>query len=200
MILIIDYGMGNLRSVAKAFESLGAQVLVSADPNDLTKADKIVLPGVGSFDHAVRELKKRCLFEPLKEAIQTKPYLGLCLGLQLLFRKSEEGKEEGLGIFEGTVKRFPAQLKVPHMGWNQVTFKSKDCPLWKSVPNESFFYFVHSFYATETSDGIEEGSTDYGVNFVSAVWKQKIFATQFHPEKSQKWGLQILKNFIEVAS
>lgn len=198
MILIIDYGMGNLRSVAKAFSHLGANVRVDHDPALIAKADKIVVPGVGSFDHAVHELKKRSLFEPLTTAIREgKPYLGLCLGLQLLFDSSAEGQEQGFGIVSGKVEKFPQGLKVPHMGWNQVEFVRADCPYWKGLENRSYFYFVHSYYVVPEDESVREGSTEYRIEFTSALWKENVFATQFHPEKSQENGLRLLKNYIE---
>lgn len=198
MILIIDYGMGNLRSVEKAFTHLGADVHVGSDPSMIPKADKIVVPGVGSFDHAVQELKQRSLFEPILQAISSgKPYLGLCLGLQLLFTNSEEGKEHGFGLIKGQVRKFPPNLKVPHMGWNQVQFTHSECPFWKGIPDGSFFYFVHSYFVVPDEPAVCEGKTEYGTNFISAVWKKNIFATQFHPEKSQEIGLRFLKNCLE---
>src|SRR3989338_4862663 len=164
MIIVIDYGMGNLRSVSKALESLGASVRVTSDPRDVARAEKLILPGVGAFDAAMRELAARKLVEPVKAAIASnKPYLGICLGLQLLFEHSEEGDVDGLGILRGTVKRFsfqstlhppPSTLKIPHMGWNQIVrHQTSDirhqngCPLLKGVADESYFYFVHSYYA-----------------------------------------------------
>jgi len=215
MIVVIDYGMGNLRSVSKALESLGAAVRVSSDSRDVERASKLILPGVGAFGAAMEELKRRGLVEPLKAAIAAgKPYLGICLGLQLLFEHSEEGDVDGLGVLGGTVKRFSfashltphtSHLKIPHMGWNQVfspqsTVHSPQngCPLLKDVPEESFFYFVHSYYGVPQDRSVVALETEYGTRFASMVWRDRLFATQFHPEKSQAVGLKLLKNFIDV--
>ena len=202
MIVIVDYGMGNLRSVFKALESLKAPVYVSSDPTDVAKADKIILPGVGAFPAAMRELASRKLIEPIKSAIaKGTPYLGICLGLQLLFEHSEEGEgAEGLGILPGSVKRFPgsSSLKVPHMGWNQVNGMQNGCPLLKEIPKGSFFYFVHSYYADPMDRSLVALETDYGTRFAAMVWRQNLFATQFHPEKSQAIGLRLLQNFIAL--
>ncbi len=198
MILIVDYGMGNLRSVEKAFQRLGASLRVSSDPRDIERADRIVVPGVGAFDHAVQELKSRNLFNSIIRAVQNgKPYLGLCLGLQLLFANSEEGKERGFGFIEGSVRLFDHDLKVPHMGWNQVNPKNQQSPLWKNLTNAPYFYFVHSFYAYPKDKSVIEAETDYGTNFASSVRVKNILATQFHPEKSQSNGLTFLKNYLE---
>lgn len=198
MIAIIDYGMGNLRSVEKAFAHLGADVRTTDDPAFLKSAQKIVVPGVGAFDHAVRELKRKGLFGPIVEAVKGgKPYVGLCLGFQLLFRRSEEGKEEGFGLLEGDVRKFPAGHKVPHMGWNDVVFPAGGCPYWKGMPANPFFYFVHSYYAAPQETQAYLGKTSYGIEFASVIWKKNIFAVQFHPEKSQANGLRLLKNIVE---
>jgi len=198
-IVIVDYGMGNLRSVQKAFEKNGARAVVTSDPRVVERAEKIVLPGVGAFTHAMRELKARKLVAPLRKKILSgTPYLGLCLGLQLLFEKSEEGSRvAGLGIIPGRVKRFRTGLKVPHMGWNTVAMK-KRCPLFKGAGKNDHFYFVHSFYAAPEDRSWVAGTTDYGQKFCSAVWKGNVFATQFHPEKSQAAGLRLIKNFVKL--
>jgi len=201
MIAVVDYGMGNLRSVAKALEQVGARVQVTSEVRAIEQAEKVVLPGVGAFDAAMRELEARQLIEPLKAALASrKPYLGICLGLQLLFDSSEEGQVGGLGIVPGTVKRFAstAALKVPHMGWNQVTFSLEGCPLWNGIPEGSFFYFVHSYYAAPRDVSCVAGETAYGRSFPSMVWRDRLFASQFHPEKSQAIGLRLLKNFVEL--
>ena len=219
MVVVVDYGMGNLRSVSKALESLGASVRVSSDPQDVARAEKIILPGVGAFPAAMRELTARKLVDPITDAIASgKPYLGICLGLQLLFDRGEEGEgANGLGILKGCVRRFRshavtqsrshAPLKIPHMGWNHVTSSQQSavssqqtsrCPLLKNIPDGSFFYFVHSYYADPTDRLVVALETDYGGPFASMVWRDKLFATQFHPEKSQSVGLQLLKNFIEL--
>lgn len=201
MIAVVDYGMGNLRSVSKALESLGAAVVVSGEASAIRKADKVVLPGVGAFPAAMRELKLRKLVDPVKEVIaQGKPYLGICLGLQLLFDRGEEGEgSEGLGVLRGSVRRFPESrtLKVPHMGWNQVT-QIKTCPLLSGIDPESYFYFVHSYYGDPSDPSVIALETDYGVRFTSMVWKDNVYATQFHPEKSQAMGLKLLENFIRL--
>ena len=271
MIVVIDYGMGNLRSVSKALESLGASVRVSSDPHEVAQAQKLILPGVGAFPAAMRELNARGLVEPIKVAIAFgKPYLGICLGLQLLFERGEEGEgADGLGILPGTVRRFGpgSHLKIPHMGWNQVmrtqekpnipVILAKDlhidvyepskavrlrhiptglivtcedepsqlrnkekamrllseklrgqgqsdvtgpreCPLLNGIPDGSFVYFVHSYYANPADRSIIALESEYSIRFTAMVWQGNLYATQFHPEKSQTLGLRLLKNFIEL--
>ncbi len=205
MIAIIDYGMGNLRSVEKAFEACGASPKVTSSARDIENAAKIVLPGVGAFTAAVGELKKRKLFDLVKKRLQSGvPYLGLCLGLQLLFEESEESegktKAPGFGLIKGKVRRFRLNpnFKIPHMGWNEIRIRKKNCPLFKGIKNEDYFYFVHSYYGVPKDESWNAAVTDYGVRFSSAVWKETIFATQFHPEKSQSSGLKIIKNFAEL--
>ncbi|MBI2104205.1 MAG: imidazole glycerol phosphate synthase subunit HisH [Candidatus Omnitrophica bacterium] len=204
MIVVVDYGMGNLRSVSKALESLGASVRVSSEPMAVAAADKLILPGVGAFPAAMRELSARKLVEPIKRFIASgKPYLGICLGLQLLFESSEEGEgAAGLGVLKGTVKRFApaASRKIPHMGWNDVRRPgARDgCPLLRDVPDGSFVYFVHSYYAEPAERAVTALETDYGVRFAAMVCRDSLFATQFHPEKSQAIGLRLLKNFIAL--
>ena len=200
-MVIVDYGMGNLRSVEKAFQKNGAQVKISSRRSDILKAEKIILPGVGAFTAAVNELKRLGLFELIKERILSgTPYLGLCLGLQLLFSESEENegkkKAKGFGIIPGRVRRFKGNFKIPHMGWNTLEVVKKNCPLFKGIPPGDYFYFVHSFYGVPDDKGWVASETMYGVNFCSSVWKGNIFATQFHPEKSQMAGLKIIKNFM----
>ena len=198
-VIIVDYGMGNLRSVEKAFEKAGARVAVSSNASDVRRADKLVLPGVGAFSHAMRELKRRRLVGPVSEKIeQGTPYLGLCLGLQLLFESSEEGPEKGLGILAGKVRKFKGKLKVPHMGWNSLDLSGRRCPLFKGVRPEDHFYFVHSFYAVPQEKDCVAATTPYGKRFCSAVWKDNIFATQFHPEKSQASGARVIRNFVKL--
>lgn len=198
-IVVVDYGMGNLRSVEKAFEKAGARVLVSAKPSDVRNADKLVLPGVGSFGHAMRELKARRLVEPILEKIdEGAPYLGLCLGLQLLFESSEEARDKGLGVLPGKVLRFKGSLKIPHMGWNKLDIRMKNNPLFKGTAAEDHFYFVHSYYAKLEDRSALAATTDYGVDFCSAVWKDNVFATQFHPEKSQTAGQVLIRNFARI--
>ena len=207
MIVVIDYGMGNLHSVRKALEVVGARTKVSPDPADIKKADKIVFPGVGSFGEAMNELKRRKLVTPIKDAIAAgKPFLGLCLGLQLLFEKSEESPGvQGLGVLRGEVKRFRGSgesLKVPHMGWNSIAVSRQlsaiSLKILKGVPSGSYMYFVHSYYVKPKDKKVALTTTDYGIDFVSGVCKGNIYGLQFHPEKSQELGLKIMKNFAKL--
>ncbi|KFI36312.1 imidazole glycerol phosphate synthase [Peptococcaceae bacterium SCADC1_2_3] len=201
MIAIIDYGRGNLRSVQKGFEKVGVSATITQDPKVAAKAAGVVLPGVGAFADAMTNLKDKGLDEVVREAISlNKPFLGICLGLQLLFETSEEwGYSEGLGIFPGRVRQLPDNLKVPHMGWNQV-----DCvklnPLIEEIANKTYFYFVHSFYVEPADKTLVSGLTEYGLNFTSMISKNNLFALQFHPEKSSTMGLQILKNFGRIVA
>jgi len=198
MIVIVDYGMGNLRSVQKAFERAGFGATVSSNPDEVAKADKIVVPGVGAFQAAMEALRGQGLVEPIKEAIAAgKPFLGICLGLQLLFETSyEDGRHEGLGVFRGDVVRFDEglALRVPHMGWNSISIEKKSSFL-EGIPADSHFYFVHSYYVAPRDADITLTSTDYGVRFASSVERDNVIATQFHPEKSQSFGLELLRNF-----
>jgi glutamine amidotransferase len=202
-IVIIDYGMGNLRSVQKAFEQVGCQAVVTADPTMVARAEKLVLPGVGAFRDCMRNLTEGGFVAPIRAHIATgKPFLGICLGLQLLFAESEEfGRHPGLGIIPGKVVRFPdgAQaggevLKVPHMGWNQIRIR-RPAPLYHGVPDGTFVYFVHSYYVVPDDPAVIATETGYGQSFCSSIWRDNVMATQFHPEKSQAVGLQMLKNF-----
>ncbi len=201
MIAIIDYQMGNLRSVQKAFERVGHPAVVTSDPADLERADRIVLPGVGAFEDAIAELRRRELVEPLRQAIEAgKPFLGVCLGLQLLFEVSYEGgRHEGLGVLPGEVVRFdlPAEYKVPHMGWNQARIVRR-APALEGIPDGAYFYFVHSYYVVPREPEVTAIEVEYGRPFCAAVWRDNLFATQFHPEKSQADGLRLLKNFAET--
>lgn len=205
MIIIIDYGMGNLRSVAKAFEHIGKKVVVTSDRKKILNSSLVVLPGVGSFSAAMTNLKKLNLIETVKNIITAgKPFLGLCLGMQILFEKSEEGNCRGLGIFQGKVKKFPYKhnLKIPHMGWNNVKIagsrKSElGSKIFKNIPDDSYFYFVHSFYVVPKDKNIIAATSNYGINYASLIFHKNIFATQFHPEKSQKKGLKLLKNYVD---
>lgn len=199
MICIVDYGAGNLRSVQKAVEHNGAESIVSSHAADIEKADKVIFPGVGAFGKAVEAIDHLKLRTPIIHAIEAqKPFLGICLGLQLLFEKSEENPDAvGLGVFEGKVKRFPGTLKVPHLGWN-VLIEKETSPLWNGIPDKSYFYFAHSFFIQPKDESCVIGESDYGFTFPVAVQKGHLFGLQFHPEKSQKWGLLILKNFIEL--
>ena len=202
MTTIIDYGAGNLRSVYNAFRYLGEDVRVSESPRDLENADRIVFPGVGSSRDAIDALKDKGYVEPLIDNIEKgKPFLGICLGLQLLFTRSEEsGGCDCLDLVKGEVKLFPGGegMKVPQIGWNTVKFSKKGCPIFKGIDDESYFYFVHSYYCANDEKEFTAGTTDYGVEYTSALWKENIFAVQFHPERSQNAGLKILQNFIEL--
>ncbi|MFA6055127.1 MAG: imidazole glycerol phosphate synthase subunit HisH [Thermodesulfovibrionales bacterium] len=196
MIAIIDYGMGNLRSVEKGFLKVGVDAKVVTDPRSVDDAEAIVLPGVGAFRDCMKNLDQMKLIEPILKSVRDgKPYLGICLGLQMLFTESEEfGVYKGLDVLKGKVVRFQVDLKVPHMGWNTVRLLGKP-PIFDDIKDESYFYFVHSYYVAPDDKGIIAGTTDYGMTFTSMVWKDNIIATQFHPEKSQETGLKILKNF-----
>ena len=202
MLVVVDYGMGNLRSVAKALERVGGRPTVSSDPRDVARAEQLVLPGVGAGPQAMQELRTRKLVDPIVNHIRAdKPYLGICLGLQLLFDRTEEaGGSEGLKTLRGTVKKFTssAALKVPQIGWNRIARApaAQDCPLFEGIPDGSFFYFVHSYYAEPLDATVTAATTDYGQAFASAVWRNRLFATQFHPEKSQRAGLKLLENFL----
>jgi len=200
MICVVDYGMGNLRSVSKAVEKLGGQVEVGSKPEDLEKAEKIILPGVGAFGDGTKELKARKLFDPLRESLlQGKPFFGICLGMQLLFEESEESPEvKGLGVFQGKVRRFrKSGLKIPHMGWNQMKIRETRSKAFQDLADSSFFYFVHSFYPVPKDRSVILGTCDYeGEGFPAFVGKGPLWASQFHPEKSQDAGLRILRNFI----
>jgi imidazole glycerol phosphate synthase, glutamine amidotransferase subunit len=207
MIVVIDYGMGNLHSVRKALEIVGAKVKVSSRAEEILKADKIVFPGVGSFGAAMKELNRRKLVKPIKDAIaEGKPFLGLCLGLQLLFEKSEEAPGvKGLGVLSGEVKRFKVKgLKVPHMGWNNIVYSSKlivdSQKILKNIPNNSYMYFVHSYYVVPKNKKDILTTTDYGLKFASSVCKDNVYGLQFHPEKSQDIGLRMLRNFVKHVS
>jgi len=203
MIVIIDYGMGNLRSVQKGFEKVGFDAVVTADPRDVLEADRVVLPGVGAFPDCMRNLEQGGFVEPLLKVLQDgRPFLGICLGLQLLFTESEEfGIHKGLNVIPGRVVRFPEgmteveeELKVPHMGWNQVSIKRRP-PALQGIEDGANFYFVHSYYVQPQDTSVVATTTGYGIEFCSSIWKDNIVATQFHPEKSQEKGLAILKNF-----
>lgn len=195
MIGIIDYKLNNLRSVQKAFEKVGAAAFVSSDPRELARAEKLVLPGVGAFGRAMENIKSFDLEEVLRTHVAAgKPLIGICLGMQLLFtRSSENGMHEGLNLIEGEIKLFPNSVKVPHIGWNQVEIRRKS-KILTSVVDKSFVYFVHSYYA-EPKENVTLTTTEYGLHFASVVQRENIFGIQFHPEKSQIAGLQMLKNF-----
>jgi len=198
MIAIVDYGMGNLRSVSKAFEAVGHEAVVTRERATIKNASHVVLPGVGAFGDCMANLERFDLVEPIRSTIQSgKPFLGICLGLQLLFTESEEfGLHKGLGIIPGKVRKFvldPA-LKVPHMGWNQVNIQ-RACPLFDDIAEGSNWYFVHSYFVDPADRTVAATTTTYGIPFVSSIWKENIVACQFHPEKSQSVGLRLIKNF-----
>jgi imidazole glycerol-phosphate synthase subunit HisH len=204
VIGLIDYGAGNLHSVEKALRYLGAHVQRVTHPAQLRDLRAAVLPGVGAFDDCVNTLNKQELLSATRSFIETgRPFLGICVGYQALFERSEEFNScaAGLGIFKGKVVRFRGEngLKVPQIGWNQLELARPDCPLFKNISNGSYTYFVHSFFPQPEDETIVATRTEYGQSFASAIWKDNIYATQFHPEKSQKVGLHILQNFVDLA-
>lgn len=205
MIAIIDYGAGNLPNVVKAFRYLEAPVEVITEPEPLEKADALVLPGVGAFDDCVHALHAQKLFQACRDFIASgRPFLGICVGYQVLFEGSDEFQStaEGLAAFKGRVIRFPDKpgLKVPQIGWNQLEQINPDCPLLESVPEGSYVYFVHSFYPRPTDGSIVAARTRYVEAFASVGWHRNVYGTQFHPEKSQHIGLQILRNFVRIGT
>ena len=202
-IVVVDYGMGNLRSVSKALQRVAGdttKVLVSAEPELVRQAERVVVPGQGAMPDCMREFDARGLRPAVMEAASSKPFLGICIGLQMLFESSEEGDVPGLGLLAGRVRRFPpaaagaARLKVPHMGWNEV--RQAEHALWRGIAQMSRFYFVHSYYGEPATPEVVAGTTEYGLSFTSAIARDNIFAVQFHPEKSHDSGLALLKNFI----
>ncbi len=201
MIAVIDYGAGNLHSVTNALNFLGADAKITADPKDIRDAERVILPGVGSFGDAMSRIRTAGLYEEIKNAASgEKPFLGICLGLQLLFEESEESPGvKGLGVFRGKFSRIPQKpgLKIPHMGWNSLRFL-KESPLFANIGEEPFVYFVHSYYLSEAEDGVVSAVTEYGCELSVAAERGNVFATQFHPEKSGRTGLKILKNFLEI--
>ena len=203
MIALLDYGSGNLRSVHKSLLKVGARVRLVQRPDEIGDARGLVLPGVGAFDDCIKALRKQELLAAAQEFIKTgRPFLGICVGYQALFDKSEEFNScaAGLGVFPGCVVRFSdlPGLKIPQIGWNQLQIIRADCPLYRGIASGSYVYFVHSFYPQPLDASIVATRTEYGDNFASSVWRDNVFATQFHPEKSQKVGLQLLKNFVDL--
>ena len=197
-IVVVDYGMGNLRSVSKALEHVapGTEVAVTADPEVIHKSERLVVPGQGAMPDCMRNLEASGALEAVLEAMRKKPYLGLCLGLQMLFERAEEGPTPGLGLLAGEVPRFRVTgLKIPHMGWNEV-IQSKSHALWEGIADRSRFYFVHSYYPAPRDADLTAATCTYGAPFTCAVARDNIFAVQFHPEKSQSAGLQLLSNFV----
>ena len=205
MIALIDYGSGNLRSVHRALVKVGADVRIARSPQEMADANAIVLPGVGAFDDCISALRKQELLEASREFIKSgKPFLGICVGYQALFEKSEEFNScaAGLGIFRGGVVRFTEKkgLKIPQIGWNQLDVVKPECPLYRGIAGGSYVYFVHSFFPRPADESIVATRTEYGETFASSVWRDNVFATQFHPEKSQRVGLQLLSNFVGLAA
>ena len=200
VIAVIDYDMGNLHSACKGLEKAGAIAKITDSPSDIERADAVVLPGVGSFDPAVQQLRSRHLVEPIKNAIASgKPFLGICLGLQILFDGSEEGKEPGLGIVPGVVRRFSSEpgLTIPHMGWNTLEITQPNAELWRQLPEQPWVYFVHSYYVDPVDPKIRAATITHGSQTVTAaIARDNLMAVQFHPEKTSTSGLQILSNFV----
>ena len=204
VIALLDYGSGNLRSVEKALRKVGADVLVTTTPKGMKDARAAVLPGVGAFDDCITAMRKQELLDGVKQFIASgRPFLGICVGYQALFERSEEFNScaSGLTLFKGRVVRFPEQhgLKVPQIGWNQIDIARADCPLFRDIQNGSYVYFVHSFFPRPEDPAIIATRTTYGETFASSIWKDNVYATQFHPEKSQIIGLQLLRNFVSLA-
>jgi len=204
MIALLDYGAGNLRSVEKALRFVGGEVELVPSPEGMKDASAVVLPGVGAFDDCVNAMQRQQLLEATREFVNTgRPFLGICVGYQALFERSEEfnSSAAGLGLFAGSVVRFPEGqgLKIPQIGWNQIEIVRPECPIFEGVENGSHVYFVHSYYPQPEDASIAACRTTYGVEFESAIWRDNVFATQFHPEKSQKVGLKILENFVNLA-
>jgi glutamine amidotransferase len=203
VIALIDYGSGNLRSVHKALLKVGAEVHVVREPEEMKDAGAVVLPGVGAFDDCIQALQRQAMLEASREFIKSgRPFLGICVGYQALFERSEEFNScaAGLSLFKGSVVRFANGngLKVPQIGWNQLEITQPDCPIYRGIENGSYVYFVHSFFPKPLDTSIVATKTAYGETFASSVWRDNVFATQFHPEKSQNIGLRLLKNFVEL--
>ncbi|WP_029147967.1 imidazole glycerol phosphate synthase subunit HisH [Methylophilus sp. 5] len=205
-VAIVDYGMGNLRSVANAFKAVApaVSVAVTSDPEQIAQAERVVFPGQGAMPDCIRELDARHLRQAVIEATQQKPFLGICIGLQMLFEHSEEGDVPGLGVYPGEVKRFPsermldahgAKLKVPHMGWSQV-HQTQAHALWSEIPDQARFYYVHSYYVAPDESALTAATTEYPFEYTGAIARDNVFAVQFHPEKSANAGLQLLRNFV----
>jgi glutamine amidotransferase len=204
MIALLDYGSGNLRSVEKALLKVGADVRLITRPEGMKDARAIVLPGVGAFDDCLSAMQRQDLQAGVVEFIRSgRPFLGICVGYQALFERSEEFNSCALGlrVFEGSVVRFSSKtgVKIPQIGWNQIEIQNPDCPLYRGIPNQSYVYFVHSFFPQPKDHSIVATTTSYGETFTSSVWRDNVFATQFHPEKSQTVGLQLLQNFVTLA-
>ncbi|MBE9182302.1 imidazole glycerol phosphate synthase subunit HisH [Oculatella sp. LEGE 06141] len=200
VIAVIDYDMGNLHSACKGLEKAGATPHITDDANELERADAVILPGVGAFDPAMQHLRSRDLVQPIRDVIASgKPFLGICLGLQLLFEGSEEGREPGIGAIKGVNRHFRPEpgITIPHMGWNQLEFTQPNCPLWQHLPANPWVYFVHSYYADPADPSIKAATITHGSQSVTAaIARDNLMAAQFHPEKSSTAGLQILSNFV----
>ncbi len=199
MIYIIDYDAGNLRSVQKALQNCGADVHITSKPEDLSKADKVIFPGVGAFGKAKESFEKYGFVDAVKEFIDTgKPFLGICLGMQLMFESGEENPGvPGLGLFKGHVRRFSHDIKVPHLGWNEL-IQVGESPLWNDIPSDACFYFAHSYFIDPEDRSLIVGETDYYGRVPVAIRKENLYGVQFHPEKSQQHGLHVLQNFVEL--
>lgn len=203
MVAIVDYGVGNIFSLKSSFAAIGAEVTVTSDEKTLREADRIILPGVGAFEDAAKKLEESGMAGLIKElAASGKPLMGICLGMQLLFEKSYEyGEHEGLGLIKGSIKPIkdvvPGDFKIPHIGWNKLTFKKKDCPVFKYIKDGDYVYFVHSFYGADCEDSTA-ATTEYGAELTAAVMDKNVFGCQFHPEKSGQVGLDILRAFVEL--
>lgn len=202
-IAVVDYGMGNLRSVAKALEHVaeGARVVIAHDAASVRDADRVVFPGQGAMVDCMRHLRETGMVEAIERATRERPFMGVCMGEEMLFGHSEEGDSHGLGLLPGRVVRFPkpappARLKVPHMGWNRV-HATREHPVWDGIPQGSYFYFVHSYYAVPDDPDLVAATSDYGITFTCAIARNNIFATQFHPEKSADLGLRLYRNFLQ---
>jgi glutamine amidotransferase len=200
MIAIVDYGVGNLHSVAKALEQAGADVRVTSDHHEVGRAAAVVLPGVGAFKDSMDALHRSDLAKAVLEAVHAgRPFLGICLGLQMLFSVSEEfGVSKGLSLLRGKVVRFPGGLKVPHLGWNEVKITKPGNPLFQGIPDNTHFYFVHSYHVVPDDPEVTAATCDYGLTFTCMAWKDNVYAVQFHPEKSQQVGLKMLSNFVQL--
>lgn len=200
VIAVIDYDIGNLHSACKGLEKAGAKTLITSDPTEIMAADGVVLPGVGAFDHCIQMLRNHKLENIVKEAIASgKPFLGICVGMQILFEGSEEGQESGLGIIAGTVQRFKTEpnITIPHIGWNQLEITQAQCPLWQELPPNPWMYFVHSYFCVPNDDSLIAAHTNHGTQrATAAIAQNNLMAVQFHPEKSSDHGIKLLANFI----
>ncbi|HAJ95124.1 MAG TPA: imidazole glycerol phosphate synthase subunit HisH [Actinobacteria bacterium] len=199
-IALIDYGLGNIKSVKNSFLKAGADIRVTSDPAVINNSDAVILPGVGSYRDGFSNLDKRGLVEPIYKSIRSKPFLGICLGMQLLFEYSlENGKNRGLAVFKGSIRKIPAGVKIPHMGWNQIDIIKKDSKILKEIKSGENFYFVHSYHVVPENSSIVSSTTDYGIELVASIEKDNIFGFQFHPEKSSMIGQKLIKNFLSLA-